>query len=107
MSVGPGQQAVPSRETEPVVSQRRHLCLDLARLVVRGLCHRRVCPAHRRLTGEQLNAHRLRARCAGASLYARLPEASTRASATLITGHLNSVRINRRRRVEGKFLTVI
>lgn len=34
-------------------------------------------------------------------------QSAVRAAATLTTGHWSSVRINRRRRVEGKFLTVI
>src|SRR5450830_1075503 len=67
MPFGSGQPSVQSRATEPVVGQRLHLRFDLAGLAVRGLCHRRVCPAHCGLAGEQLDAHGLCARCTGAS----------------------------------------
>lgn len=43
-----------------------HLCLDLARLAVRGLCDRRGCPAHCGLAGQQLYADGLRTGRAGA-----------------------------------------
>jgi transposase InsO family protein len=42
-----------------------HLRLDLAGLAVRGLCHRRLCPAHRGLASEQFHAHGLRSGRAG------------------------------------------
>ena len=44
-----------------------HLCLDLARLAVRGLRHRCLRPAHRRLAREHIHDNRLRTRCLGAS----------------------------------------
>lgn len=75
ITVGDAQGFMPARPSQPSSSlsgdptnlgQRFHVRLDLAELAVRGLRHRFVCQAHRWLTGEQFNANRLRARCAGA-----------------------------------------
>ena len=63
---GPSQPAVPGRAAEPAVGLGLHVRLDLARLGVRGLRHRRLRAAHRRLARQQLDADRLRARRAGA-----------------------------------------
>ena len=63
---GPGQPAVQGRSAQPALGLGLHLRLDLAGLAVRGLRHRRVRPAHRRLAGEQFDAHGLRAGCPGA-----------------------------------------
>jgi transposase InsO family protein len=56
------QPAIPGAATKPAVGQRFHVCVDLARICVRRLRDRRLCPAHRRLAGEQFNADGL---CAG------------------------------------------
>ncbi len=44
-----GNRQFRAEPTQRVVGQRLHLRLDLAGLAVRGLCHRRVCQAHRGL----------------------------------------------------------
>jgi transposase InsO family protein len=59
---GPSQPAVPRRSLESAVGLGLHVRVDLAGLAVRGVRRRRVCPAHRRLAGEQFDANRL---CAG------------------------------------------
>ena len=63
---GPGQSAIQGGASQSAVGVGFHLCLDLAGLAVRGVCDRRVCPAHRGLAGQQFHANRLRAGCAGA-----------------------------------------
>ena len=80
---GPGQPAVPGAAAERAVGLGLHLRRDLAGLRLRGLRHRRVRPAHRRLAGVAHGARRLRARCAGAGA-ARAP-ARPRAAASSIT----------------------
>ena len=55
----------PSGRTQLWVS-RLHLRRDLVGLRLRGLRHRRLRPAHRRLARVALGADRLRARCPGA-----------------------------------------
>ncbi|SER91748.1 hypothetical protein SAMN04244573_04578 [Azotobacter beijerinckii] len=56
----------------PTVS---HLCVDLAGFRLRGLRHRRLRPADRRLEGLQFGAYRLRSGCLGAG--AVCPSAGT------------------------------
>ena len=48
----------------------------------RGDCHRRVCPAHRRLARVALGPHRLRVRCAGTGLMRSAPGAAGRPGAS-------------------------
>lgn len=66
MPAGPGQSAVPCRAASPALGLGLHLCLDLAGLGLRGIRGGRVQPAHRGLAAERLDAHRVRARRAGA-----------------------------------------
>ena len=54
----PGRSPVRRRRPEPPVARRHHLCLDLVRLLLHQLHHRRLRPAHRRLAGFQVTAHR-------------------------------------------------
>jgi hypothetical protein len=48
---------------EQALALRLHLCRDLCRLRLCRFRHRRLCPSHRRLAGEQDRACRLRSRC--------------------------------------------
>lgn len=50
---------------EQALALRLHLCRDLGRLRLCRLRHRRLCPSHRRLAGEQDRPCRLRSRCPG------------------------------------------
>ena len=54
-----GRRLKSCRSSQPVVGVGLYLCLELARLAVRGLRHRRVCQAHRGLAGQQFHANGL------------------------------------------------
>ena len=66
VSAGQSESAVQSRQAGPTVGLGLHLCLDQARLAVRGLRYRCLCPPDRGLAGEQFDAYRFRARRARA-----------------------------------------
>lgn len=46
MSLGPSQSPVQGRAAQSVVGDGLHVCLRIAGLAIRGLRHRRLCPAH-------------------------------------------------------------
>lgn len=66
MPARPRQPRVQGPTAHSAVGLGLHLRLDLAGLVVRGLCLRCFCPADRGLAREQHHAYGLRARCAEA-----------------------------------------
>lgn len=61
-----GQPALQGRSPQSLVGVGLHLCFDLARPAIRGLCDRRICPAHCGLAGQQFHANGLRSGRAGA-----------------------------------------
>ena len=67
---------VLTRAAEPAVGGGLHLRLDLAGLVVRGLRHRRVRPAHRGLAGQFSSCAPLVLDALEQALYARQPGAN-------------------------------
>ena len=77
LPAGSRQPAVPGAGAQPALGVRLHLCLDLDRLRLCRLRHRRLCPADRRLAGQPDGPCGLRPRCAGAGS-ARTPACSWR-----------------------------
>ena len=65
-AAGSGHAPVHGHAAEPAVGGRSDVRRDLARVRLRGLRHRRVLAADRRLAGVELAAQRSGARCAGA-----------------------------------------
>ena len=68
LSTRPSEPAVPRAMPERAVAVGLHLRRDLARLRLRRLRHRRLCPPHRGLAREPHGPCCVRNRCAGAGL---------------------------------------